>query len=377
MIRLIAAAGVILTVIAVALGRQQARRAESRTMEPPRFQPISDHLFQELRPGVRLLDTQTGALERIRLPGMDRIEYAACSPWRDSQGRTQLIGLWKDLDDGNIRSMGLARYALPECEVLDRVTMETIPGSPLCWYPGLSSRILFAGWDGRLYHFSFEPAGARLSSYGDETLRPRPLVWRIPPMNRGRIMLADPSWPTDSRLGGRVFISVTFVQEVEPDTPRLRTQLWWLRLGSGGSAVEEAGRLVTSEGADTDKPVIEERLPSIATTPDGDLVIAYMVRRAGTLMLQLRLAPVWIDPVTGAPTVHESDAVELVGGRAPSPPMFSPDGRWVFTIPRTDLPPAHATRCSVIDALASRPGTQAHGREDRDGPVQTTAAATR
>src|SRR4051794_23391319 len=95
MLRLMVAMGILLTAIAVTLGRHQVHLPDQRTMPAPRYYPISDHLFHEPEPGVRVLDSRTGNLERIRLPGADRIEYAASSPWRDRHGRVHLIGLWK------------------------------------------------------------------------------------------------------------------------------------------------------------------------------------------------------------------------------------------------------------------------------------------
>lgn len=370
MARLIFATGIILTAIAIVIGRHQVATPELRSPAISPYQAVSDHLFQSSEPGVHLLDTRSGVLERIRLPDADRIEYAACSPWRDSQGRVHLIGLWKELQGSHIRSMGLARYALPGGEVLDRVVMDVIPGSPLCWYPGTSLRVLFAGWDGQLYQLSFDPAESRPGSQADDPQRPRPLRWRIPPLNLGRFLLADPTWPSDPRLGAKIIASVIFVQDSDLERPRTRTQLWWFRLGADGSAVEEAGRLIVPEPSDPGKSILEERLPSIATTPAGDLVLAYLVRRSGDLTLQLRLAPLSIDRTTGVPQVDESDAVDLAGGRASSPPIFSQDGRWVYTIPRTDRVPQNATRFSVTEVLASRPGTLAH---DREGWVEPAA----
>jgi hypothetical protein len=370
LVRLIVVTGIALTAVAVTLGRHQRIPQDHRRMVTPRYQPISDHLFPGREPGIRLLDTRNGQLRTVGLESTDRIEYAACSPWQDGQGRTQLIGLWKEVDGSIIRSMGLGRYALPGGEVLDRVVMEVIPGSPFCWYPGTSLRILFAGWDGRLYHFSFEPlAGDGAGSFPSDPHQPQPLSWKATPINRGRILMADPTWPSDPRLGGRVIVSVTLVEESEPDHRRTRTQLWWLSLSGDGLVVEEAGRLIAPGPPDPHQPVLEERLASVASTPDGDLVLAYMVRRSGDLMLQLRLVPLGIDSVTGAPQADELDAVDLAGGRASSPPVFSEDGRWVYTIPRVSSVPLQALRSSVVSALGSRPGTRAHLREGRGDPL--------
>ena len=60
MIRLMVATGILLTAIAVTLGRHQVHLPDQRTMAAPRYYPISDHLFHEPEPGVRVLDSRTG-----------------------------------------------------------------------------------------------------------------------------------------------------------------------------------------------------------------------------------------------------------------------------------------------------------------------------
>ena len=59
---------------------------------PVRQQPGSNGDYDHGSLGV--LDIETGAVERLRVPGPDMLRFARCSPWRDRLGRTQVVAQW-------------------------------------------------------------------------------------------------------------------------------------------------------------------------------------------------------------------------------------------------------------------------------------------
>src|SRR5262249_40366105 len=157
---------------------------ENRQAASPDYQPISGHLFGDPGMGLRLLDLESGALARVRLPGGGDVRHAAAAPWRDGQGRTHVVGLWNAAPSraSAESATAVAGSAVPGWEMLDRVEVTPSRASPPCWLPDLSSRILYAGWDGQLYGFSFDEPGDGA----------RPLAWRIA-RPKGFLMLASPS----------------------------------------------------------------------------------------------------------------------------------------------------------------------------------------
>src|SRR5262249_14278423 len=158
------------------------------------------------------------------------------------------------------------------------------------------------------------------------------------------------TWPSDPRLGGRAFVSLSVRK---PDGPEL--QLWWLEIHHYGRVVERAGRLITPTTGEGTEATTRERFPSISAAPDGGLALAYLAKRQGHGENQLRVGPVAIDAATGVPRVEESDTVAVAEDREPLPPVFSPDGCWVYSIPSAGGTPDRAERHSVADALARLP----------------------
>src|SRR5271166_1593768 len=49
----------------------------------------------------------------------------------------------------------LARFRLPEGEVIDEVKLDVLPTGRVCWVPEYPGRIMFAAGDGQLYCHDF------------------------------------------------------------------------------------------------------------------------------------------------------------------------------------------------------------------------------
>ncbi|SIN70343.1 hypothetical protein SAMN05444166_0255 [Singulisphaera sp. GP187] len=346
----------LLTMSAILLGRYGPKPSERRQAGAPRYQALTASPLSKGASEFRIQNVKTGVVERIQLDEADRVDYASCSPWQDSQGRSHVTGLWKSFEGSQVRKMGLARIAIPGGEILDRVALNAVPASSPCWYPGTSASVLFSGWDGQLYSYSFDdpPTGAEESS-DSVASRPTPLAWRNPPPWDNHRQFWEPTWPTDPRLGKRLIVSVSFRELGQDQEGRTRTQLWWLKLTSDRAEIEDLGPLITPGPTDA---IAEERLANIAATPDGGLVLAYLARQEGDPKLHLRLGSVKIDATTGHPSVDAADVVELPGPRLANQPRFSADGGWIDSVSSDAKPNDAAERFSVIAALAARPKSE-------------------
>lgn len=360
MVRVSFSTSIVLVALAIVLGRFAGGVAELRQPASPRFQPMSGLLFPGWCCELRLLDRETGRLERVRLPGGDRLGHSAFSPWRDGLGRAHLVGLWNEVNRPGVGSVaGLVRYAVPGWEVIDRYEMDILPAGPPCWFPDMSTRILFAGWDGQLYGFTFaDPADGGTADGGDHPGGPRPLVWRVAKPARS-LMISAPQWPRDPALQGKIIATLTREHPgaAGPLAPRenpTRSELWWLQLSADGTAIEGVGRLIVDSSADPGRQTVEEDLAAVATVPGIGLVLAYQAREQPTGPYRLRLAPVVVDD-RGVPTVEAAEAVDVMTDGILSAACFSPDGRWLYAIPRLDVAGERARRLPVADLLARPP----------------------
>ena len=63
--------------------------------------------------------------------------------------------------------LGLARCTYPERRILDRVLLDPLPLSKVCWYPDRSDTIIYAAADGRLYRYAFS-GGAEDPGFHDK-----------------------------------------------------------------------------------------------------------------------------------------------------------------------------------------------------------------
>src|SRR5262249_2714855 len=173
---------------------------------------------------------------------------------------------------------------------------EVYPSGPPCWSPGTSARVLFTGTDGRLFVWAFEGPFDRETGGRPH---PRPLVWLTSSPRDEGILLGDLCVLTDSDLGSGVLVTLrpalgTVGGELEP------SRLWWLELDGEAGAVVRTGRLRPEGG---EHPDLSERLPRVARTTDGRLILAYLLEAPYRTAWQLRVAPITIDEETGDPTV--------------------------------------------------------------------------
>ncbi len=160
-----------------------------------------------------LLDTETGQMNPLPLEAGLSIEYASCSPWRDDQGRFEIVGR-SVLRTGNgprglLERTGLARISMPEGAVEDHPADAPIIAGRPCWLPGQPSRIVYSSGDGRLY---IQDLGEDTASQG--ALSPQPIDWECPPPCRGAMMIGDPVAPIIPALGGRIFVSLRYKHQL-------------------------------------------------------------------------------------------------------------------------------------------------------------------
>jgi hypothetical protein len=331
LVRLVGFLGVLTCAVAVALARFQPTPAHFRLATPPHYGVINGFVLHPAPGDLKFLDAETGRFCPVRLPEGDRLDYGSCSPWEDEDGEYQVVGRWSHREPGTGREFGLARYSLPSGRVLDYVPLNVMPAGHPCWFPGTAARVIFAGADGRLYHVRFEGSGSRAGG-GDltgEEPRVEPVDWRCPAPG-SRLLIRDPVWPTDPRLGGRLIVSLSY--RLPGDDQQLSAgRLWWLKLSADGKAVVEAGPM-TEPVRDSAWNHGEERFPNLAVTPDGRLTLAYLWHAGPEYRWDLRLAPIGLDPKTGAPRLRAGDARTVTTGHLGEVPPFSADGRHVFAI---------------------------------------------
>lgn len=352
-IRLVSFMAIGLTAMAVMLGRFAPRPREHRIEAPPRYQPI-DSAIRDDALHLRLLDTETGKLEQIRLPRNERIDMASCSPWRDAGGRSHIVGHWTSFDGHQrMRADGLARVVFPGGEILDRIELDAHPASTFCWLPGTSARLLVTSWDGPLRLVMFGEPDAPLPLTGDP-IPSVPLTWRCRPPHPGVIVIREPTCSIDPRMAHTAIVSLAMADGDQGQWSRIGARLWWLRLSDADLAIEDAGRLIEPRGGVDSGSDLEEHLPCVSATPDGGLALAFLAHRDGDHGLELRLARLAIDAVTGNPRVDPATVRVVAQHRTRSRPAFSPQGRWVYSFPNEHPLPACADRFSVLDGLPQR-----------------------
>ncbi|MGE3818100.1 MAG: hypothetical protein AB7I30_01575 [Isosphaeraceae bacterium] len=360
MIRLIGLLAVSSCAVAIAMARLEPEPWRLRLGGPPAHGVLNGFLM-EPAPGVsQFLDPETGRVSPLNLPTTDRIDYGACSPWSDEEGEYQLVGRWerREARNGGIVSLafGLARYAMPGGRMLDQLPLEVPPASHPCWFPDRTARVLYAGGDGRLYRIAFE--GPEISAGLSPT--PRPIVWKVPAPG-AVVLIRDPVWSTAAALDGRLIVSLAY--QVKGGDEHLRAaRLWWLRLDPSGSAIVGAGPLESESGTIAGQ-FDDERYPTVAVTPDGSLMLAWLTHRVSQWRWELELAPVRWDPSTGDPRVGTSETRTLSRDPMPSLSSFSVDGQYLCTLVGVPgrLPPPRVVRFAT--------GTD---RGDRKAPAPPT-----
>jgi hypothetical protein len=328
------------TTAAILTGRLARSSGENRVVISATPQLVSGlYLGDAARPPERL-DPGANYLNPLSpLSDGGTLSHASYAPWRDQNGRSQIVGRWtRAVGEHPVGAgpVGLIRLSMPDGEILDRIQTDVICNSPPCWYPGTRARVLFAATDGGLYQFAFE---SRDGSTSGLERQPTPIRWQTDYLTgTDRIFLAEPTWPNDPRLGGRVFVAITSFPTAAAARrlPLSTTHLWSLRLNRAGTAIVHASPLFGDDADDSATVAIQERCPTLATAPDGKLVLAYLSRRPGEPNFALRIAPVRIDPQTGDPLTTRDESRSVLEDCAPVPASFSPEGAWICGLQRTD-----------------------------------------
>ncbi len=364
---------------AVAVGRyyvpeeRQFRRAAVAARE------VNGYLVGDAAPGCRFLDPETGRYSRMTLPDGDSLLFAQATPWRDDRGRSQVVGRWMGRDGrhGDARGFGLARYSYPSGAVLDRIPVEVAPAAAPTWFPDLSARLIYAGTDGQLYRIAFEDEAGRPAGR-DEVMRPVPLSWQCTPPGVDRVHLEDPSFMTVPGLRGRLVVALRRQADLPDGRVFFPSEIWWLELNPRATAIVAAGRLTVPAGETDPLGGVEERMPSIAATPDGTPVLAYLSRPKGRHDWQIRLAPVTTDPETRSPRAAAADSLLIAESSAAVAPTFSSDGLWLNGVILPERSRAEAERFSVVEALqATGPARLARGQEPGPIPADPVAEGKR
>lgn len=328
--RLLGVVLALVCLVAVAMGRLAPVPARFRIAVRPAYEIVSGPLIDPVPGNPRVLDLRTGELGRFRVPQGDAIDFASVSPWHDEDGESQVVGRWVPRSDvvhsTEPAVIGLARYSVPSGRVLDHVSLRVFPASDPCWFPGLTSRILYAGADGLLYRMDFRDAPG-VHDDGAAT-HPATIDWHGPAL--GLPTVRDPVWPAGRCLDGRLIVSLAHLEH-QADSHLTPARLWWLRLDHDGSAVVEAGPL-TDPGAGPRADRGDERFPTVSVAPDGRILLAYLRQVPASNKWELRLSAVGRDPRTGHPVIRTADDQVLTRDHLGSRPSFSADGRAVFGI---------------------------------------------
>lgn len=339
--------------VAVFVARLVPPPAGFRLWQDARHAAINGAFFGPTHGPTEVLNTETGRLDALALADGDALQWAAFSDWVDELGDSQLVGRWtaRSGKGGALicEGVGLARFSFPSGRPLNRVRMENAPVSMPCWYPGSTTRVLFAAGDGHLYHYTFDDADEQGSPTEGTA---EPILWPKLPGGACDAVIEDPVWPRDPRYGGRLFVAISFVAKRQKGGA-LPYELWWLKLNAAGTEVADAGRVATDrlDGPPRTATAPDERFPRLTTTPDGGLALAYQIRQRGANKGDLRVARVDFDPRTDAPMIRHAAAHRVVEGCAATPAAFTPDGGGLFALLGSPLGPWELQHFTFADAL--------------------------
>jgi hypothetical protein len=296
---------------------------------------FNEFFMTEGAQGVRWVAREGEGTIRLPLPTDERLDYAACSPWRDEQGRSQVAGRWSRGIRSGGGELGIARLSFPDGEILDQVMTKSIPIGAPCWYPGTTARILFASGDGRLYEYAFESTETNSTEPSVKSLdgadaAPRPLAIHCQALDDREVFLSDPHWPTDPRFSRIIFVSLRSIETTLPRSVSKPGTIWWLRISDDGRAIEDGGRLldVTDESADDN---VEERCPILGRTPGGALNVAYL-RKVSREPWELRSVTINFDGKSRRPLTLPGPGVKVMENCLPCQPTFTTDGRHILFV---------------------------------------------
>jgi hypothetical protein len=329
--RLVLVAVVASSAAAIGLARLTPEPRGWRMPAPVRYAGVNAFYLDPCGRGSTWVDREGGPPVDLHLPDDQLFEYASCSPWRDEDGRSQVVGRWSwsgTRTEAPDISYGLARVTFPEGRVLDHVETDFVPVSNPCWYPGTRARILFAAGDGQLYQFDFDAAHAK----SDDPARPSAIRWNCEMPHDGGIYMSDPYWPNLAGFSRTLLVVIRPTDGIRNRKASTPSQIWWLRLSEEGDAVEEAGQLLESPSAGKDA---NERCPSLDRGPDGRPTLAYL-RQTGSGRFDLHLSPIEIDAEGGRPRAPSGPGAKVAEDCHANPALFSRDGRWITFVQATN-----------------------------------------
>jgi hypothetical protein len=343
----------------------------------PRYVGLADSIFAEHSESARLLDTETGAVTTLAVPGTEGFEALGCSPWRDDAGQYHLIGRWSDPagrragGGGGDPRFGLCRCMFPSGRVIDRIALEGASVMAVSWSPDRSDRVLFVTSDGGLHvHDLPKDRGAG----GADPKRPRAVLWRARKPGDGDVLVGELCWPSVPGLAGRLLV-VAWWKESRTQV-RFSHHLFWLELSpDGGSivaaerAIVAAERAIVAAGLVPSRAPIEESRPGVGVGRDGTPLLAFVAREEGRVDWDLWVMPIAPAAAGRGPRVRAAEARKVAAGcSAAVPAAFSADGRWVYAALATD----ERGRCRVerfaLDAGEAPGDRQVHRRRIEADP---------
>ncbi len=176
--------GLAVTAVAYSLAQLMPPLPRSQSLQPSVNAVINGKAVNPSDRRLFCLDSRTGQLDQLSTPTDEVLDEASVAPWRDAEGRTQLVGRWVQLKDhgtvgAQLLAMGLCDLTFPGGEVLDRIETDVIPAGPPCWSPMNDSKLLFGATDGRLYSFQFEDPAEGDPKVSAADRRPKPVPWRL------------------------------------------------------------------------------------------------------------------------------------------------------------------------------------------------------
>ncbi|SIO60951.1 hypothetical protein SAMN05444166_6585 [Singulisphaera sp. GP187] len=345
---------IVSSITAIGISRLAPQESHFRILKPSMIVPVNGYHFRSYDRIPRVLDPMTGLLSDVTLEGVDSFDSATCSPWENDRGQSYVVGRWlgrSKADDGICQGCGLGRFKFPGGKTLERVKLDVMPVSRPCFFPDDPSRVIFAAGDGQLYRYQFEKESDTSESPGEGT-RLSPLVWKVATAGEMPVSINDPIWPTDPRLKSRLIASLTFIVKDTNGKSRMRTRLGWLQLNPAGTEIVRAGRLIgqpdtMTPGAGT-TPRPDESLPAVYSAGSGGgLTLAYMTHEEHENGWGLHVAPLEIEFETGIPIVDELRCQTVADKQSHAIPIFSADGRTLFSVLNTDPKPETLVRIPV------------------------------
>ena len=363
-----------LSVLAIGLGRYAPRTLPTYQAAAVRYHGVNMHCSAEQEPQPGFLDRETGQILQLAFSPEDSLDYAICSPWRDEHGQFQAVARWMKRagkePDYLPQDFGVARFTVPEGRLIDRIKLDHVPVGDALLGPGRDAADRLRG--GRREPLSLRIRGVESATRlerGRDVHRTRARGVADRSAGHGSAVHQGSDLAgRRAKLGGRLFASISYREDVDGKPRMSPPQLWWLQLSDDATAIEAAGRLMAPDPEDDRAPRVrtEQRLPNVVATADGDLALAYLSRKASRSLWELRVAPITIDPATGVPTVGRGRSRSFGGGFLPSTPSFSADGRWVYGIRNHDQISSQlmARRFSVTEVLAQAGGARGPPRRE-------------